>query len=242
MLRYHCRRGWLDNGEPRCIGFGGSPVDEAIAREILRVVQPAAIEAAMVAHERRTHEARRGRWPPWSATWRRPATPRTGRRSNSMPPIPRTGWWPTNSSDAGTRPWSACARSRRGSTQHRAHAAAEPPPTARSSPSWPTDLEALWKDPRRRCPAEEAHRACLDPRNRRRRRRAAARSCWSSTGRAASTPSCVCRAAAAARTAPTPRRDVEAVRAWRASAPMHLIAGVLNRNGLRTGRGNSLDA
>ena len=49
-------RGWLDNGEPRCLGFGGIPVDDAIAREVLRVVQPAAVEAAIVASE---HEARR---------------------------------------------------------------------------------------------------------------------------------------------------------------------------------------
>jgi DNA invertase Pin-like site-specific DNA recombinase len=51
VLRYSCWRGFLDNGEPRCIAFGGVPVDEAIAREILRVVQPAAIEAAILASE-----------------------------------------------------------------------------------------------------------------------------------------------------------------------------------------------
>lgn len=49
VLRYSCWRGFLDNGEPRCIAFGGIPVDEAIAREVLRVVQPAAIEAAILA-------------------------------------------------------------------------------------------------------------------------------------------------------------------------------------------------
>src|SRR5487761_2476404 len=51
VLRCSCHRGWLDNGEPRCIAFGGVPVDESIAREILRVVQPAAIEAAKLASE-----------------------------------------------------------------------------------------------------------------------------------------------------------------------------------------------
>ncbi|MBI2227422.1 MAG: recombinase family protein, partial [Betaproteobacteria bacterium] len=50
-LRYCCERGWLDNGDPRCIAFGGVAVDEAMAREILRVVQPAAIEAAILASE-----------------------------------------------------------------------------------------------------------------------------------------------------------------------------------------------
>ncbi|HUZ95593.1 MAG TPA: recombinase family protein, partial [Edaphobacter sp.] len=51
VLRYSCMRGWLDNGEPRCIAFGGISVDEAIGREVLRVVQPAAVEASILAKE-----------------------------------------------------------------------------------------------------------------------------------------------------------------------------------------------
>jgi DNA invertase Pin-like site-specific DNA recombinase len=51
VLRYSCVRGWLDNGEPRCIAFGGMSVDEAISREVLRVVQPAAIEASVLASQ-----------------------------------------------------------------------------------------------------------------------------------------------------------------------------------------------
>jgi DNA invertase Pin-like site-specific DNA recombinase len=49
VARYQCQRGWLDKGEPRCIGFSARAVDEAVAKEILRVVQPAAIEAASLA-------------------------------------------------------------------------------------------------------------------------------------------------------------------------------------------------
>lgn len=49
ILRYQCRRGWLDKGEATCIGFAGQAVDQAVAREILRVVRPAAIEAAVLA-------------------------------------------------------------------------------------------------------------------------------------------------------------------------------------------------
>jgi DNA invertase Pin-like site-specific DNA recombinase len=51
VVRYVCCRGWLDRGLPHCIGFGGLRVDEAIAREVLRVVQPAQIEAAIMASE-----------------------------------------------------------------------------------------------------------------------------------------------------------------------------------------------
>jgi DNA invertase Pin-like site-specific DNA recombinase len=51
VLRYACHRGELDNGEPRCISFGGLLVDAAMTKEVLRVVQPAAVDAAIVASE-----------------------------------------------------------------------------------------------------------------------------------------------------------------------------------------------
>lgn len=49
VLRYSCNRGWLDQGEPRCIAFGGLAIDRAIEDEVLRVVAPGAIEAALQA-------------------------------------------------------------------------------------------------------------------------------------------------------------------------------------------------
>jgi hypothetical protein len=49
-------------GLPRCLGFGGSRVDAAIAAEILRVVEPMAIEAALEAERmHREGEAERRR-------------------------------------------------------------------------------------------------------------------------------------------------------------------------------------
>jgi DNA invertase Pin-like site-specific DNA recombinase len=51
VLRYACYRGWLDSGQPRCIAFGGMSVNETIAKEVLCVVQPAAVEAAILASE-----------------------------------------------------------------------------------------------------------------------------------------------------------------------------------------------
>ena len=56
VLRYACHRGWLDNGEPRCIAFGGLRVDDAIGSEVLRVVEPGVLEAAILASR---DEARR---------------------------------------------------------------------------------------------------------------------------------------------------------------------------------------
>ncbi|EJL54864.1 site-specific recombinase, DNA invertase Pin [Rhizobium sp. CF122] len=50
--RYSCWRGLLDNGEPRCIAFGGLRVDDAIEEALLGVVEPGAIAAAIEAERR----------------------------------------------------------------------------------------------------------------------------------------------------------------------------------------------
>jgi len=49
VLRYVCRRGRDDSGEDRCISLGGGPVDDVVANEVLRVVEPGAVEAAVLA-------------------------------------------------------------------------------------------------------------------------------------------------------------------------------------------------
>lgn len=49
--RYACTRGWADHGEPRCIGFGGLRVDDAVEEVLLEVVAPGAIAAAASAEE-----------------------------------------------------------------------------------------------------------------------------------------------------------------------------------------------
>jgi DNA invertase Pin-like site-specific DNA recombinase len=51
FVRYGCIRGQLDQGEPKCISFGGVPADQALGREIVRVVQPGAVEAAVLASQ-----------------------------------------------------------------------------------------------------------------------------------------------------------------------------------------------
>jgi DNA invertase Pin-like site-specific DNA recombinase len=45
-LRYFCRRGHLDAGQPKCIDFGGNDVDAAVANEILKVIKHSAIDAS----------------------------------------------------------------------------------------------------------------------------------------------------------------------------------------------------
>lgn len=59
---YRCDRPNLMLGLQRCLGFGGSRVDAAIAAEILRAVEPMAIEAALEAERmHRNGEAERRR-------------------------------------------------------------------------------------------------------------------------------------------------------------------------------------
>lgn len=49
---YRCDRPNTQLGQPRCFTFGGRRPDEAIARELLRAVQPLAVEAALQADRR----------------------------------------------------------------------------------------------------------------------------------------------------------------------------------------------
>ena len=49
---YRCDKPELMLGLPRCLTFGGARVDAAIAAELMRVVEPMAIEAALEAERR----------------------------------------------------------------------------------------------------------------------------------------------------------------------------------------------
>ena len=53
--RYSRWRGFLDNGEPRCIAFGGLRADDAIEAELFKALEPAAVAAAV---EAEAHVAR----------------------------------------------------------------------------------------------------------------------------------------------------------------------------------------
>jgi DNA invertase Pin-like site-specific DNA recombinase len=54
ILRYVCLRGRWDYGEPSCIAFGGLRVDDVVEEVLLAVVQPAAVEAARAAEAQAT--------------------------------------------------------------------------------------------------------------------------------------------------------------------------------------------
>jgi DNA invertase Pin-like site-specific DNA recombinase len=50
-LRYQCVNGHINQGNQKCIAFGGVRADQAISAEILKVIQPTAIDAALQAAE-----------------------------------------------------------------------------------------------------------------------------------------------------------------------------------------------
>jgi DNA invertase Pin-like site-specific DNA recombinase len=54
--RYLCRYENRSNGAPRCISFGNTSPDEQIAREVVRAIQPCAVEAAVAAARDLTRE------------------------------------------------------------------------------------------------------------------------------------------------------------------------------------------
>lgn len=55
-MRYQCINGHINQGVPKCISFGGVRIDQAVSDEILKVVQPVAIDAALRAAEQRSQQ------------------------------------------------------------------------------------------------------------------------------------------------------------------------------------------
>lgn len=86
--RYSCSRGWMDNGEPRCIAFGGLRVDDAIEEALLGVVGPGAVAAATAAAVQATHQRDQVR----EALGRDLETPPIAPSGNMTRLIRRTAW------------------------------------------------------------------------------------------------------------------------------------------------------
>ncbi|WP_292464940.1 hypothetical protein [Mesorhizobium sp.] len=112
--RYSCWRGLLDNGEPRCIAFGGLRVDDAIEEALLHVVKPGEIAAAAQAEGQAAGRRDQVR-DALSRDPELPVTPPAGLSGNMMPPIPKTGWLRRNWRCDGTAPSRMSATSKAGS-------------------------------------------------------------------------------------------------------------------------------
>ena len=234
--RYACVRGQLDYGEPSCIAFGGLRVDDVVEAALLSVVQPGAVEAARAAEIQsaaRRDEAREAMARDLEAA--RYAADRAFRQYDAADPENRlvAGELEARWNRALARAAACEARI----TDHNAAA----PRRAQAPVSFGAlaeDLRAVWSAPttnarlKKRIVRTLIHEAVADldeetaeivlalhwvggahtehrlPRRRR--------------GQRTSTPADV----------------VEAVRTLALIARDDVIAGVLNRNGLRTGHGN----
>jgi hypothetical protein len=235
--RYACKRGWLDYGEPRCISFGGLRVDDAVEAALLALVRPAALRAAQAAEAQaavRRDEAREALARDLEAA--RYAADRAFRQYDTADPANRlvAGELEARWNRALTR----VAELERRIAKHDAAAPPRAPIAPVSFAALAEDLRAVWSAPttdarlKKRIVRTVVQEAIADlddqtseivllihwvggahtehrlPRRRRGQRNS------------------------------TPADIVEAVRGLALVMKDHHIAGVLNRNGLKTGNGN----
>ncbi|HKZ72474.1 MAG TPA: recombinase family protein, partial [Steroidobacteraceae bacterium] len=238
VARYACHRAWLDKGQPRCISFGGARVDAAVAAEVLRVVQPAAIEAAILAYRdeaKKQDEVRGALERDLEAA--RYAAQRAQRQYDAADPENRLV------ADELERRWNqALERVREIEQRIAQHSGArpqEPVPTAEEFSGLAERLEELWQHPD------------TDARLRKRIVRSLIQEVIVDVDTAASeivlvihwkgglhTEVRVPRRRRGQNSTHTAPETLDAVRVLARICPDAFIANVLNRNGLRTGRSN----
>jgi DNA invertase Pin-like site-specific DNA recombinase len=238
VIRYACHRGQMDKGLPRCIDFGGSRVDAAVSAEILRVVQPAGVEAAILAYQREVQKQddvltalRR------EQEAARYATQRAQRQYDAADPENRLV------ADELERRWNqALERERQIESriaQHCASERQEPTPTWEEFSALAEQLEQLWEDPntdmrlKKRIVRSLIHEVVVDVDT------VASEVVliihWKG---GVHTEVRVPRRRRGQSGANTASETIDAVRVLARICSDGFIASVLNRNSLRTGRGN----
>jgi DNA invertase Pin-like site-specific DNA recombinase len=237
VLRYSCLRGWMDQAQPRCINFGGLPVDEAVRRELLRVVQPGAIEAARLAGL----QAEQARDEVLAALGReleaaRYAAGRAARQFDAADPENRLVAAELE------RRWEQAlqqvAELARRIAERQALGASCPPPSDEELADLAADLEAVWADPEG------------DVRLQKRVVQSLIREVVADVEEGGKAVALVIHWEGGVHTElrlarrgrgqcrPTSASVIEAVRVLARTTCDRVIAGILNRHGLRTGRGN----
>src|SRR5689334_4146649 len=235
--RYVCRRGRLDYGEPGCIGFGGLRVDGAIEAALLAVVRPAAAAAALAAEAQaaaRRDQARDALLRDLEAV--RYAADRASRQYDAADPENRLV-----AGELEARWNRALARVAEADGRIADHDAAAPRRPALEPISFGAladDLEAVWTAP------------TTDARLKKRIVRTVIREAVADLDDATAEIVIVVHWTGGAHTEhrlprrrrgqrnSTPADIVEAVRELALAAKDDVIAGLLNRNGLKTGNGN----
>lgn len=237
VLRYACLRGSLDNGEPKCIAFGGIPVDAAIGDQVLRVVAPGAIEAAVLA---KNQEAKRQNEVLEALRRDQEAAQyeanRAGRQYDAADPENRLV------AEELERRWNRALEHLRGIEtridEHLASGKQAAPATVEEFRTLAASMDLVWNDPG------------TDVRLKKRIVRALIQEVVANVdGEVGEVVLAIHWKGGAHTELRVPRRRrgqctqtskdiVEAVRSLSRVCSDDLIAGVLNRNGLRTGRGN----
>ncbi|MGZ3269222.1 MAG: recombinase family protein [Burkholderiales bacterium] len=238
VARYACHRAWLDKGQPRCISFGGTRVDAAVTAEVLSVVQPASIEAAIVAYRedsQKQDEVRAALERDLEAA--RYAASRAQRQYDAADPENRLV------ADELERRWNhALARVREVEariTDHNRASGSEPAPSLEEFTALADRLEELWEDPG------------TDARLKKRIVRSLINEIVVDVDQAAAeiilaihwvggihTEVRVPRRRRGQNSTHTAPETLDAVRSLARVCSDAMIANVLNRNGRRTGRGN----
>ena len=145
--RYYCQGANVNHGTERCISFGSFRADEAVGAEVMRVLKPLGIDAAVKALEAQASEtsAARGSWS-WRCS-RRATRPRM-RAGNTTPSIRPIVWSPASWSGAGTRRSQAVHRIEREIAELDAK---RPPPLGEKERQHlmqlGADLERAWSHP-----------------------------------------------------------------------------------------------
>jgi hypothetical protein len=228
----------MDKGLPRCIDFGGSRVDTAVSAEILRVVKPPALEAALLAY----HEEIQKQDEVLTALEReleaaRYASQRAQRQYDAADPENRLV------ADELERRWNqALGRQREIESRIAQHCAADkqrPAATLEEFSALAEQLEQLWEHPdtdmrlKKRIVRSLIHEVVVDVDT------AASEVVliihWKG---GVHTEVRVPRRRRGQSSANTARETIDAVRVLARICSDAFIANVLNRNGLRTGRGN----
>lgn len=238
VARYACHRAWLDKGQPRCISFGGKRVDEAIAREVLCVVKPAAIEAATMAfHDEANKQDHVAHALERDLEAARYAASRAQRQFDAADPENRLV------TDELERRWNNALKAVREIeerlAQHRGQGSNDPTPTIEEFAGLAEQLEQIWA-------LDDA-----DARLRKRIVRSLINEVIVDVDKVASeivltihwkggvhTEVRVPRRRRGQNATHTAPATLDAVRSLARICPDPLIANVLNRNGLLTGRGN----
>ena len=235
--RYVCKRGWLHYGVPSCISFGGLRVDDAVEAALLALVRPAALRAAQAAEAQtaaRRDGAREALTRDLEAA--RYAADRAFRQYDAADPENRFV-----AGELEARWNRALAHGAEVERRIAEHDATAPPRAAIAAicfAAWAADLGAVWSAP------------TTDARLKKRIVRTVIQEVVADLDEQASEIVMLIHWAGGAHTEhrlprrrrgqrnATPANVVEAVRGLALVMRDHHIAGVLNRNKLKTGNGN----